>query len=293
MGQTTHLAARMEQMARPGTIIVTPTVHRLVEGYVQVKPLGQTPIRGLRDPIEIYEVLGAGPVQTRLQAAAMRGLSPLVLRQTEMAALHQALGQVQKGCGQVVGVIGEPGVGKSRLAWEVLQSPQASGWRVLASRALAAAAATPYLPIIELLKAYFSIESGDDTAQRRAKVTDTLLTLDPALAPSLPALLALLDVPVDESRWQALEARQRRQQSLDAWTRLLLRESQIQPLLVIVEDLQWIDTETQACLDILVESLPACPRAPPRQLPPGVPTWLGEQDHLYTAPACTIPCCQR
>jgi tetratricopeptide (TPR) repeat protein len=157
----------------------------------------------------------------------------------------------------VVGVIGEPGVGKSRLVWEVLQSFHLDGWRVFASRGLAYSTTTPYLPIIELLKGYFGIETSDDVHQRRAKITNTLLRLDRALAPSLPAILALLDVPVDELRWQALEPPQRRQHILDAWKYLLLRESQIQPLLVIVEDLQWIDTETQACLDILVESLPA------------------------------------
>src|SRR5712664_1439031 len=113
VGQTTHLAARMEQLATPGSIRITPAVQRLVEGYVQVKALGHMPIKGLRDPLEVFEVLGAGPVQTRLQAAAMRGLSPMVGRQTEVAFLSQALAQAWEGRGQVGGVIGEPGVGKS------------------------------------------------------------------------------------------------------------------------------------------------------------------------------------
>jgi len=224
---------------------------------VQVKPLGPMPIRGLRDPLEVFEVLGSGPIQTRLQAAAARGLSPLVGRQTEVAVLSQALEQAREGHGQVLAVIGEPGVGKSRLVWEFLQSLPTPGWSVLASRALAYGRGTPYLPSIELLKAYFGIETGDDVRQRRAKVTDTLLALDRALAPCLPAILALLDVPVDEPQWQVLEPRQRRQHTLDAWKRLLLRTSQEQPLLVVVEDLHWIDAETQACLDTLVESLPA------------------------------------
>jgi class 3 adenylate cyclase/tetratricopeptide (TPR) repeat protein len=257
VGQTTHLAARMEQTASPGTIQITPAVQRLVEGYVQVKALSPMPIKGLRDSLEVFAVLGAGPVQTRLQAAAMRGLSPMVGRQTEVALLSQALAQAWEGRGQVVGVIGEPGIGKSRLVWEVLQSFHLDGWRVFASRGLAYSTTTPYLPIIELLKGYFGIEISDDVHQRRAKITNTLLRLDRALAPSLPAILTLLDVPVGELRWQALEPRQRRQYTLDAWKYLLLRESQGQPLLVIVEDLQWIDTETQACLDTLVESLSA------------------------------------
>src|SRR5262249_46994359 len=132
-----HLAARMEQTASPGTIQITPAVQRLVEGYVQVKALGHMPIRGLRDPLEVFEVLGAGAGQTRWEAAAMRGLSPMVGRQSEVALLSQALAQAWEGRGQVVGVIGEPGVGKSRLVWEVLQSFHLDGWRVFASRGLA------------------------------------------------------------------------------------------------------------------------------------------------------------
>jgi class 3 adenylate cyclase len=257
VGQTTHLAARMEQLARPGAVLTTPAVHRLVEGYVQVKPLGPMPIKGLRDPLEVYEVVGAGPVRTRLQAAAARGLTPFVGRQTEVVALHQALEQARTGHGQVVAVLGEPGMGKSRLVWEFPQSPHVHGWRVLASRALAYGTATPYLPVIDLLTAYFHIEASDDLRQRRAKITSALLTLDPALESSLPAFLALLDVPVDDPQWQDLEPRQRRQRTLEAWTHLLLRESQVQPVLVVVEDLHWSDAQTQACLDHLVERLPA------------------------------------
>jgi predicted ATPase len=175
----------------------------------------------------------------------------------EMAALSQACEQAGQGHGQVVAVIGEPGVGKSRLVWEFLQGPFIQDWGVLTSHALAYGTATPYLAIIELLKVYFGIEPGDDAHQRGTKVTDTLLTLDRALEPYVPAMLALLDVPVDAPQWQSLEPHQRRQRTLEAGKHLLLRESQVQPLLVVVEDLQWIDTETQACLDTLVESLPA------------------------------------
>jgi class 3 adenylate cyclase/tetratricopeptide (TPR) repeat protein len=256
VGQTTHLAARMEQMAMPGTILITPAVLRLAEGYVQVKPLGPLPIKGLRDPVDVYEMSGAGPVRSRLQTAAARGLTRFVGRQTELELLRQALEQVRVGHGQVVAVIGEPGVGKSRLFWEFPQSPHTHGWRVLVSRAVAYGKATPYLPVIDLLKAYFQIEASDDARQRREKVTGTLLTLDSAMGPELPAVLTLLDVSVEAPQWQALEPRQRRQRTLAACKRLLLRESQVQPVLLVFEDLHWIDTETQALLDHLVDSLP-------------------------------------
>jgi predicted ATPase len=152
-------------------------------------------------------------------------------------------------------VVGEAGVGKSRLVHEVIHTHRRHGWRVLASAAVSYGKATSYLPVIDLLKGYFTIQDQDDLRDIRDKVTDTLRALDDALQPVLPALLALLDVPVDDAAWQTLDPGQRRQQPLDAVKRLLLREARQQPLLVIFEDLHWIDGETQALLDSLVDSL--------------------------------------
>jgi class 3 adenylate cyclase/tetratricopeptide (TPR) repeat protein len=256
VGQTTHLAARMEQVALPGSILITADVLRLAKGYVQVDPLGLVPIKGLQEPVAVYEVTGAGPVRSRLQAAAARGLTRFVGRDTELNTLRQALGRAGAGQGQVVAVIGEPGVGKSRLFWEFTQSHRIQGWLILESRSVSYGKATAYLPVIDLLKTYVGIETRDDARRLREKVTAKLLTLDETLMPTLPAILALLDVPVEDAAWHALDPSQRRQRTLEAVTRLLLRESQVQPLLVIVEDLHWIDTETQALLDMLVERLP-------------------------------------
>jgi tetratricopeptide (TPR) repeat protein len=257
VGQTTHLAARMEQMAMPGSILITTDVLHLAEGYVQVDPLGPVPIKGLTEPAEVYEVTGAGPVRTRLQASAARGLTRFVGRQSELDTLRQALEQAGSGHGQVVAVIGEPGVGKSRLFWEFTQSHRTQGWLRLDSGSVSYGKATPYLPVIDLLKAYCQIEARDDARRMREKLTGKLLTLDEALKPTLPALLGLLDVPVEDPAWQALDPLQRRQRTLEAVKRMLLRESQVQPLLLVFEDLHWIDAETQALLDSLVESLPS------------------------------------
>jgi tetratricopeptide (TPR) repeat protein len=188
---------------------------------------------------------------------AARGLTPFVGRQAELAALHQALERAGAGYGQVVAVIGEPGVGKTRLFHEFTQAPCTQGWLLLESRSTSYGKATPYLPVLDLPKAYFQIEDGDDGRRVREKVTGRLLTLDPALGPSVPAFLALLEVPGEDAAWQALEPAQRRQRTLDALKRLLLRESQVQPLLLVFENLHWIDAETQAFLDGLVASLPA------------------------------------
>jgi AAA ATPase domain len=148
-------------------------------------------------------------------------------------------------------------VGKSRLVWELIHSHRVHGWLIVQSASVSYGKATAYLPVIELLRGYFGIESRDDWRKIREKVTGKVLTLAPALGAAVPALLALLDAPVDEAPWHARDPLQRRQQTFDAVKRLLLRESEVQPLVVVFEDLHWIDTETQALLDSLVESLPA------------------------------------
>jgi class 3 adenylate cyclase/tetratricopeptide (TPR) repeat protein len=256
VGQTTHLAARMEQMAMPGSILLTPAVLGLVEGLVQVKALGAMAVRGLRDPVEVYEVTGAGAVRSRLQAAAARGLTRFVGRQHELEALQQALGQAQAGHGQVVALVGEAGVGKSRLVYEVVHSHRTQGWLVLEGASVSYGKASPYFPVIDLLERYCHIEERDDPRTIRAKVTGQILTLDEALHETVPALLALLDALPADSPFLTLDPPLRRQRTLDGLKRLLMRESQEQPLLLVFEDLHWIDTETDALLDGLVESLP-------------------------------------
>src|SRR5712691_2681507 len=257
IGQTTHLAARMEQLAPPGSTRLTADTLRLAEGWVQVTSLGPVPVKGLPAPVEVCELVGAGPARTRLQAFAARGLTPFVGRQAELAALHEALEQAGAGHGQVVAVIGEPGVGKTRLFHEFTHASRTQGWLLLESSSTSYGKATPYMPVLDLLKAYVQIEDRDDARRIREKLTGRLLTLDPALGPTLPAFLALLEVPGEDPAWQALDPSQRRQRTLDALKRLLLRESQVQPLLLVFENLHWIDAETQAFLDGLVESLPA------------------------------------
>ena len=257
VGQTTHLAARMEHLATPGTIRLTADTLRLAEGYIEVKPLGLVPVKGLETPIDVYEMVGAGPHRSRLHAAAARGLTRFVGRETELEALRHALARVAAGHGQVVAIVGEPGVGKSRLVWEATHTHRVHGWLLLQAGSVSYGKATAYLPVVDLLKGYFAIEDRDGPRTVQEKVTGKLLTLDRALEGSLPALQALLDVPPDDPKWATLDPLQRRRRTLDAVKRLLLRESQGQPLLVVFEDLHWIDSETQALLDGLVESLPA------------------------------------
>ena len=256
VGQTTHLAARMEQMAKPDSILITADVLRLAEGFVVVNSLGTRTVKGLSEPIEVYELTGASTVRSRLQASAARGLTKFVGRTEEMAQVVRALERARAGHGQIVAVVGEPGVGKSRLYWEFTHSHRTQGWLILEASSVSYGKATACLPIIDLLRAYFQIAARDDTRKIHEKVTGKVLSLDRALEASLPAFFWLLDVPADDPEWARLDPVHRHQRTLDAVKRLLLRESQVQPLVVLFEDLHWIDAETQALLDGLVESLP-------------------------------------
>jgi class 3 adenylate cyclase/tetratricopeptide (TPR) repeat protein len=256
VGETTVLAARMEQTATPGSIRLTPRTLGLVEGLVRVNPLGPVPVKGLPEPVDVFELTGVSTLRRRFQAAAVRGLTPFVGRQPELEALYQALARAQTGHGQVVALMGEAGVGKSRLVHECVHSHRTQGWRVLESASVSYGKATPYFPVTDLLKRYCHVDDGDDVRTIRAKVTGQVLTLDETLQEALPALLALLDAVPDDSSFLDLDPTQRRQRTLDGLKRVLLRESQVQPLLLVFEDLHWIDAETQALLDSLVGSLP-------------------------------------
>lgn len=256
VGHAVGLAARMESLAKPDSILVTEATYALSEDYFRWSPLGPIAVKGSSRPIEAYEPLGPSEVKTRLQAGARRGLTPFVGRVREMNHLKETLEAAKRGQGQVVAVVGEPAVGKSRLFYELTHSQRTLGCLVVESGSVSYGKATAYLPVIDLLRAYFQIENLDDARKIREKVTGKLLNLDPALGATLPAFLGLLDVPVEEPAWQALDPSQRRQRTLNAIKRLLLRESHVQPLLLVFEDLHWIDGETQALLDSLVEGLP-------------------------------------
>lgn len=254
VGHSTNLAARMEQMATPGSILITEYTRKLVEGYFELKALGAAEIKGVEELLTVYEVLGAGPLRTKLQVAARRGLTRFVGRQSELGQLQQALAQVKVRHGQIVGVMGEPGVGKSRLFYEFKLTSQ-SGCLVLEAYSVSHGKASPYLPLIELLKSYFLIQPLDDERRRKEKIAGKALILDRTLEDTLPYLFALLGIEDPTSSLQQMDPQIRQRRTFEALKRLFLRESLNQPLLLIFEDLHWIDTETQGLLDALSDSV--------------------------------------
>ena len=260
VGHSTNLAARMEQLANPGSIVVSAYTHRLTDGYFAFKDLGPTQIKGVEEPLTIYEVLSVGPLRTRLQVAAWRGLTRFVGRQSEMEQLNNALEHAKAGQGQIVGTMGEPGLGKSRLFHEFVGADnhtplQLQGCLVLEAYSVSHGKATAYLPVIELLKSYFDIQGQDDERKRREKVTGKVLNLDRSLEDTLPYLFALLGIEEQPSPLQQMDPQIRRRRTFEALKKLFLRESLNQPLILIFEDLHWIDGETQGFLDVLSESV--------------------------------------
>ncbi|MCP3471329.1 AAA family ATPase [Bradyrhizobium sp. CCGUVB1N3] len=258
VGEAVHVASRMEQMAQPGSILTTKKTIRLAEGYIMARSLGPLPIKGLAEPEEVYELIGAGPARTRLQAATLRGLTQFIGREAELDELRRAQQQADTGSGQSVAVIGEAGVGKSRLVYEFTHANRLLGllgWLILDSTSISHGRATSYLPVIALLKSYFGIQDRDELHEMRRKVVEKIFALDERLEPTLPALLALLDIPVEDQSWHALDPIQRRRRNIDAVKSLLLREACKQPVLLIFEDLHWVDNETQELLDALVTVL--------------------------------------
>jgi len=254
VGETTHLAARMEQMAAPGTILITEATCALAKGHVQAIAHGPRVVKGLADPISIYELNAADSRRPRFTAATT---AKFVGRDSELAQLHRAMERAASGHGQVLAVVGEPGVGKSRLFHELLHDRRNENWLVLHSSAVSYEATTPYLPLIELLKEYFQIQDSDESPKIAEKVAGRLVALDEQLWASRSAFLFLFDAPSEDPGWEGLEPLQRRKQLQEACRKLVLCESRIQPVLLAIENLHWIDSETQTFLDALVEGIRA------------------------------------
>src|SRR6202045_1279147 len=240
IGHTANLAARMQVLAPIGSIAATEQVRKLCEGYFNLKPLGPTKVKGVSELVNVYEVTGLGPLRTRLQRSAGRGLTKFVGREREIEALKHAAEQARAGHGQIVAAMGEPGGGKSRLFFEFKATSQ-SGWMVLETFSVSHGKASTYLPVIDLLRNYFDISAGDDERKRREKVAGKIAILDRSLEDTLPYLFGLLGIVEGDDPLAQMDGQIKKRRTLEAIKRIVLRESLNQPLMVIFEDLHWID----------------------------------------------------
>jgi class 3 adenylate cyclase len=254
IGHTTNLASRLQALAPIGSIAITGAMGKLVEGYFALKPLGPARVKGVSEPVEVLEVTGLGPLRTRIQRSAGRGLTKFVGRDRELDAMRNAAQRAKAGHGQIVAAVADAGAGKSRLVLE-FKSRNQSGWKLLEALSVSYGKASAYLPVIEMLHDYFRIGQGDDARKRREKVAARIAILDRALEDTLPYLFGLLSILEGDDTLAQMDAQVRKRRTLEAVKRILLRESLNQPVMLIFEDLHWIDDETQALLNLLADSI--------------------------------------
>ena len=254
IGHTANLASRLQALANPGSTVLAEGMRKQIEGYFTLKALGASRVKGMAEPVLIYEVTGFGPLRTRLQRAAKRGYTKFVGREHEMEALEHSCEIAKRGRGQIVAVIAEAGVGKSRLFYEFKVKNQ-TGWMLLETVSVSHGKASAYMPVIDLLHGYFDIKAEDDGRKRREKVAGKIAILDRALEDTLPYLFGVLGLVEGSDPLAPTDAEIRRRRTLDAIKRVLLRESLNQPLMLVFEDLQWIDSESQGLLNLLADSI--------------------------------------
>jgi predicted ATPase/class 3 adenylate cyclase len=254
IGHTTNLASRLQTIAPAGSIAVTDRTRKLIEGYFETRALGPTAVRGISEAIDVYEVTGLGTLRTHFELSTRRGLTKFVGRESEIEQMRRALELAMSGQGQMVAVVAEAGTGKSRLYYEFKATLPAE-CRVLEAYSVSHGKASAWLPVLELLRKYFGVADGDDAAARREKVSAMLTALESALQDTLPYLFGLLGIVEGADPLAQMDPRIKRQRTLDAIKRIVVRESLKQPLIVIFEDLHWIDEQTQALLDLLADSI--------------------------------------
>src|SRR5437667_5482032 len=257
LGQSVGLAQRMEQMADPGKALLTGHTARLVSGYFQLRDLGETRIKGLSDPLHVFELEGVGRMRTRLDASHARGFSRFDGRQSEMAALEAALEQAIAGNAQVIGVVADAGTGKSRLCYEFAERCRAREIAVYEAHGVAHGKAVPLLPVLEFLRGYCGLTDHDPASAARDKIAGRMLLLDETLIEGLPLMFDFLGVSDPERPAPPLGPEARQRQLLDLTRRLARARSAREPALVLYEDLHWFDRASEEFIgNVVVEIAP-------------------------------------
>jgi len=252
VGDTTNLGSRMESMARPGTILISGNTHRLVSDFFEFESLGKVKVKGKKEPQEAFELVKAGEVGTRIGASVAKGLTRFVGRKNSMAVLLDAFDKVKAGSGQVVGLLGEAGVGKSRLLLEMRNMLPQGEYHYLEGRCLQYGGSMAYLPMLDILRSYFDIKEGDREFLIKKKMTEKVLDFDEKLKGVIPPFQSLLSLKVDDEDFSKFEPKEKRERTFEALRDLMIRVSQEKPLVLTVEDLHWMDKTSEEFLDYLI-----------------------------------------
>src|SRR5262245_27392180 len=255
-GHTVGLAARMEQIAAPDRVYLTEHTARLVTGFFRLGDLGPSALKGVREPLRVYELEGVGPARTRLEISGARGFSRFVGREAEMARLETALAGALEGKGQIVGVVADAGTGKSRLCYEFAQRCRARGVGVYEAHGAAHGKVIPLLPILEIMRAYFGVTEQDSDEQSRRKIAGTVLLVDKDLTDDVPLLLEFLGVPDPQHPVPRMDPEARQRRLLGIVRALIQGRSRREPAVLLMEDLHWFDEASMVFVEGVVEALP-------------------------------------
>ena len=252
VGDTTNLAARMENAAKPGSILVSTNTHRLVRDFFEFESLGKVAVKGKEAPQEAFKLIKSGEVETRIGASVAKGLTRFVGRKNSMAAVMKAFKKAKSGSGQVLAIVGEAGVGKSRLLLEMRNRLPQDKTIYLEGRCIHFGGSMAYLPILDILRSYFGIQEEDREYIIKKKMKEKVVLIDEKLDSLLPPLQELLSLTVDDDAFSTLEPKKKRGKTFEALRDLLIRISHGKPLVIAIEDLHWIDKTTEEFLDYLI-----------------------------------------
>jgi len=255
VGDTTNLSARMESLAKPGSVLISKNTYKMVKDYFEFNPLGEIKVKGKEELQEAFELIKTSEIETRIHAAAAKGLTKFVGRKNSLPALMAPLEKVEKGSGQVAGVVGEAGVGKSRILLELHNRLPVEKFTWLEGRCLHYGGSMAYLPILDVLRSYFEIIDGDREYIVKKKISDKINSLDETLNSVIAPFQDLLSVTVDDEAFTTLEPQQKREKTFEALRDLFIRESQNNPLILVIEDMHWIDNTTQELVNYLIDWL--------------------------------------
>ena len=252
VGDTTNLAARMESAAEPGSILVSKNTQRIARHYFEFETSDKLEVKGKVEPLEVFELIEPSEVETRFEASVAKGLTRFVGRKDSMAAIMEPFERIQAGSGQLVGVVGEAGVGKTRLMLEFKNRLTPGSYTYLQGQCLHYGDSIIYLPILDIIKSYFEIEEGDREFIIRKKIKENVLALDEKLEHTIPSFKELLSLKADDAEYLKLEPKVKRERTFESIRDLFVRESQNRPLILVVEDLHWIDRTSEEFLDYLI-----------------------------------------
>jgi len=255
IGDTTNLASRMETMAKPGTVLVSSDTYKMARDFFKFEPLGKVKVKGKEEPVEAYVLVEAGEVETRIEAAVARGLTKFVGRKREITVLKEAFEKAKSGSGQVVGIVGEAGVGKSRLLLELRGALRKKEYTYLEGECLHYGGLMAYLPFLDILRSYFDIKEGEREFVIKKKMSEKITQLDEKLKDILPPLHEILSLKVEDEEYLKLDPPLKRERIFEAIRDILIRESQDRPLILSVEDLHWVDRTSEEFLSYFIDWL--------------------------------------